>query len=361
MTDARRTAAMLAGSSLPVCRQLRPEQMFRAGATVETRTTACCGDARPGPQQPRLCGALAPAGRPDRAASCCRGSPAGEDEMRSAAGAAHCLPAEAVFEPLEPVPEPFPAARHDGHHDDVQVIDKAGGQELADDRRAAADADVPPSRGRARRGQSPGRAGAVEMECGAALHLERGPGMTGEDEDRGVEHRVVSPPAFPLLVHPGAALRPELVPPHDLRADARPPVAGKGVVHARAATGLAVHDVEGPSGEKPLLQPVTRVPEGSIEALPLSFFESVDRHREVMDAHPRHGDLLTAMLSNTTGAGCPASATPAPVRTIRRARTHRHAGYGTKPAAAARAGHAQQPIRQSGPRAGLRPDFVQSN
>jgi hypothetical protein len=51
---------------------------------------------------------------------------------------------------------------------------------------------------------------------------------------------------------------------------------------------------------------------------------------------------------------------PAPVRTIRRARTHRHAGYGTEPAVAARAGRAHQPIRliwsASRPSAGLRPE-----
>ncbi len=34
--------------------------------------------------------------------------------------------------PFEPVPEPFPAAQHDGRHDDVQVIDQVGGQERAD-------------------------------------------------------------------------------------------------------------------------------------------------------------------------------------------------------------------------------------
>lgn len=57
---------------------------------------------------------------------------AGEGEVGDAAGAAHSLGVEALFERLEPVPEPFPAAQHDGHHHDVQVVGQVRGQELAD-------------------------------------------------------------------------------------------------------------------------------------------------------------------------------------------------------------------------------------
>src|SRR5690348_11968248 len=94
--------------------------------------------------------------------------------------------------------------------------------------------------------------------------------MVGENEHRGVKRRVVSPPPLPLLVLPGAAVRTELVPSHDLRADARVPVASKGVIDARGTAGLAVHGVEGAGGEEPPMQPVTGVTERSIEALPLA-------------------------------------------------------------------------------------------
>jgi hypothetical protein len=73
-----------------------------------------------------------------------------------AAGAVHGLNLETVFEPLQPVPEPRPAAQHDRHHDDVRVVDQAGGQEFADGGRAAADADIPASGGLARLRNWPG-------------------------------------------------------------------------------------------------------------------------------------------------------------------------------------------------------------
>ena len=70
--------------------------------------------------------------------------------MGDAAGTVHGLNLEPVFEPLQPVPEPLPAAQHDRHHDDVQVVNQAGGQEFADGGRAAADADIGASGGLAR-------------------------------------------------------------------------------------------------------------------------------------------------------------------------------------------------------------------
>ena len=76
---------------------------------------------------------------------CCRLLPAAEGDVGDAAGAVYGLDLEAVFERLQPIPQPFPAAQHDRHHDDVRVVDQAGGQEFADGGRAAADADVRPA------------------------------------------------------------------------------------------------------------------------------------------------------------------------------------------------------------------------
>ena len=45
--------------------------------------------------------------------------------MGDAAGAVDGLDLEVVFERFQPVPEPLPAPQHDGHHDDVQVVDQA--------------------------------------------------------------------------------------------------------------------------------------------------------------------------------------------------------------------------------------------
>ena len=70
--------------------------------------------------------------RPASALPCCRPLPPAEGDVGDAAGTVHGLNLETVFEPLQTVPEPLPAAQHDRYHDDVQVVDQAGGQEFAD-------------------------------------------------------------------------------------------------------------------------------------------------------------------------------------------------------------------------------------
>src|SRR5260370_11080747 len=136
--------------------------------------------------------------------------------------------------------------------------------------------------------------------------------MVGEDKDRGVNGRVVSPPSVPLLVRPGAVVGAELAPPHDLGADARGPGAGESVVDAGAAAGLALHDAEGTGREEPLVQPGSRMSKRGIQALLLAGAESIQRHREVVHPDLRHDDLLTGCFT-ATGTGCRG---PPPVRTI---------------------------------------------
>src|SRR5690242_1399621 len=116
----------------------------------------------------------------------------------------------------------------------MRVVDQVGGQELADGGRAAADADIPARGGLARLRQRLGGAGVEEVKRGTAVHLDRGPGVVGENKDRGVERRVLSPPSGPLLVRPGSMVGAELAPSHDLGADARGPSAGENVVDAGA-------------------------------------------------------------------------------------------------------------------------------
>src|SRR5690348_13543712 len=243
---------------------------------------------------------------------CCQLLPPAEGDVGDAAGAVHGLNLETVFEPLQTVPEPLSAAQHDRHHGDVRVVDQAGGQEFADGGRAAADAEIPARGGLARLRKRLGGAGVEEVKRGTAVHLDGGPGMVGEDKDRGAERRVVSPPAVPLLVRPGAVVRAELAPAHDLGADARSPGAGENVVDAGAAAGLALHGAEGMSREEPLVQPGSRMPKRGIQALPRAGAEPIQRHREVVHPDLRHDDLLTSSFT-ATGAGCRG---PPPVRTI---------------------------------------------
>src|SRR6516162_9988481 len=253
-----------------------------------------------------LAGALPPA------LPCCQLLPPAAGDMGDATGAVHGLDLVAVFERLQPVPEPLPAAQHDRHHDNVRVVDQAGGQEFADGGRAPADADIPARGGLARPRKRLGGAGVEELKRGTAAHLDGGPGMVGEHQDRGVERRVVSPPPVPFLVRPGAVLRAELAPPHDLSADARGPGAGESVVDAGAAAGLALHGAERTGREKPLVQPGSRMAKRGLQALPLTGAEPIQRYREVVHPDLRHDDLLTGCFT-ATGAGCRG---PPPVRTI---------------------------------------------
>src|SRR5581483_418559 len=209
----------------------------------------------------------------------------GERDVGDAAGGAHRLDGEALLQALQAVPERLAAAEDDRHDHDVHVVDQAGGEELADGGRAAADADVQAARYLLGRRKRLRRAGVDEVEGGAALHLDRGPEVMGEHEDGGMERRLLAPPAPPLLIGPRSALRAELIAPHDLRADARPPVAREGVVDAGAPAFLARHGVKRTGTGEPSHQPVAGMPEGCLRALAGTGAEAIER-----DGHVVHTD-----------------------------------------------------------------------
>src|SRR5688572_9399077 len=98
------------------------------------------------------------------------------------------------------------------------------------------------------------------MERRAALHLDRRAPVMGEDEGRGVERRVGTPPALPLrvLVPSGRA---ELSGTHDLGTDSRTVPLGEGVVDPPAAAGLADHLAPKTGSEHPFVQPFAGVAE----------------------------------------------------------------------------------------------------
>src|SRR5215831_16844381 len=119
----------------------------------------------------------------------------------------------------------------------------------------------------------------------------------GEHEDRSMKDRVVAPPPFPLVVLPRAALRSELVAPHDLGADARPPVTCEGLIDPRISARFVVHRVESSCGEEPLHQSAGGVSEGSMETLSLPRAKPVEGNREVVYAHLRHREASPELHS----------------------------------------------------------------
>jgi hypothetical protein len=100
-----------------------------------------------------------------------------------------------------------------------------------------------------------------------------------------VKDGIVTPPAFPILVGPRAALWSKFVATHNLGTDACPPVAGEGLVGAGASARLAMHLVERPSVEEPVEEPASGVSERLFEGLSLTGAEAVERNCKVVNTN----------------------------------------------------------------------------
>src|SRR5579859_275695 len=200
-----------------------------------------------------------------------------ERQMRYAARGTDRLHVKALFELLEPVPETLAASKDHRHDHDVQVVDEIRGEELPDGRGSSADADVKSIGCSPSRLKGCIRGGVDEVECRATGHLDRGTGVMGQYEHRGVEGRVVSPPAPPLLIDPRATLGSKLVPSHDLGPDARRPLAGEGVIDPSTSTRFALHLAKGSRRKEPLVEPHSSVSEGCFEVLTIAGTISVER------------------------------------------------------------------------------------
>ena len=113
----------------------------------------------------------------------------------------------------------------------------------------------------------------------------------GEHVHRRMKGRVIAPPTVPRFICPRSALRPELVPAHDLHTDPGAPSTGEGLVDAGASAGVAVRlldAAEATGGKEPLVETGTSVSEGRLEALTFTGAETVKRHRKVVDPNARH-------------------------------------------------------------------------
>src|SRR5919109_4414592 len=104
--------------------------------------------------------------------------------MRDSARRGGCLNLVVLLEALQSVPEAYASAEQDRDHDDVRVVDEAGGKEVADRGGTPADAYVLAVRGRADRLDRLRRRSVDEVERRAALHLDRRARVMREDEYR---------------------------------------------------------------------------------------------------------------------------------------------------------------------------------
>src|SRR4051795_12409616 len=103
----------------------------------------------------------------------------------------------ALVDTLKAVPEADTAAEEDRDLHHVHRVDEVGGEELADDAWATADAHVEVAGCGAGEVERFLRVGVDEVEYGATLHLDRRTRVVSEHEHRRVERRVRPPPAAP--------------------------------------------------------------------------------------------------------------------------------------------------------------------
>src|SRR5829696_3381701 len=121
----------------------------------------------------------------------------GEGEMGHATWRRGGFDRVVLLDALQSVPQADPSAEHDRHHDDMQVVDEAGGHELANHRRSATDPDVEAVRSLASLLERLGGRRVDEVEGRPAVHLDRRTVVVREHEDGRVERWVGTPPSLP--------------------------------------------------------------------------------------------------------------------------------------------------------------------
>src|SRR6185312_15086444 len=164
--------------------------------------------------------------------------------------------------------------------------DQSFAQVLPDGADAAAQPDVLAGRRLARTLERRMDAVGHEVEGRAALHRVRRAGVVRQHEDRRVVGRVRAPPALPVVIGPGAADRPEHVPAHDPGAHVLEPARGEIIVDTGLAArrAVAVHGLECPGAQHPLVQAHPADAHRVLQVLPWPRAVAVDRDREAADA-----------------------------------------------------------------------------
>ncbi|MCY1383559.1 hypothetical protein D9M69_716990 [compost metagenome] len=115
--------------------------------------------------------------------------------------------------------------------------------------------------------------------------------MVGQHENRHVVGRLVAPPAFPALVGPGAAHRPEHVAPEDPGPHIGEALLGHLVVDAGLAIGLArlKHLLPDARGHEPVHEFRAANAQRMRQTLVRASREAVERNTEAAHKQSRHG------------------------------------------------------------------------
>src|SRR6266498_1956490 len=91
-----------------------------------------------------------------------------------------------------------------------------------------------------------------EPKLRASLHLHRRPLVMGEHKDWRVIRRLVTPPAFPTFIRPGASDRAKHIPPENISADTNEALRRYIVVDTGLAIFIAMHPLPGARWKEPI-------------------------------------------------------------------------------------------------------------
>src|SRR5512132_33664 len=188
------------------------------------------------------------------------------------------------------VEQPCAASENHGDDRDEDLVQQTRRQILLRGARTAADRHILVA------GRCPGllecRLDSIrdEVKGGSALHLQRLARVVGENEDRVVEGRVVSPPALPGVVAPRSRPATEHVSAHDGRAHVAENLLGDRRARVDLAAFLTVALAECPERNHPLVKLLSSDPEWILLALLGTGDVAVERYRDV------HLELAHRML-----------------------------------------------------------------
>src|SRR5437867_3978837 len=189
---------------------------------------------------------------------------------------------------IEAAEEMLAGREQPGRDRHVQLVDEPRFEVLADRRHAAADLHILSLSSRRRSFQRLADTARDKVEDRAAFHLNRRAAVMRQHKYGAVVRRVLSPPAAPGVIGPGATNRAEHVASHDPGADALPKTRCDIVIDAGGAAGLTIDALERAGRDKPFVQSLTTDAEGILASLVRASAVTVERNRKVVHAYTRH-------------------------------------------------------------------------
>jgi len=212
----------------------------------------------------------------------------GEDKVSGVAARGVLGEAVAEFGKVEVGEEWFTGAEQARRDGEMEIVNEAISEELADRRDAAANTDVfPISCGY---GLFKSRVDAIrdEMKRGAAGHRDRAASVSRQDNDGHVIGGIVAPPTFPVFVGPRAADRPKHVAPQNPGADVFKAARGEVVVQAGDSTVSPSHALKRARRKEPSVQGHAADAQGIFETLVKACAVAIQGNTEATDDNFRH-------------------------------------------------------------------------